>query len=742
MIWLELEQLKELGVSRGMLVRNRDRWTTRATGKRGRNGKPIHEYLLESLPERFRSAWLAANKPQADVIEISSYLTTENEIPEPLVGGGTEEAAVADSGERRLTEALTRYREETRSSFLEEAERLLSIVERYRAIEPKRTRGADGKYEYTKAVLDLCEATACTDPVILAVEPSRSKPRSPHAVDQWSKRAKQDGLATFLRQPPKPTGNPDKRKAEISAAAIEWINANWRKTPSAERLWKECKKQATKHGWTIPARGWFWRKYQSIPEVTRTITYDGMKAYTGRLAPYVPRDVRDIDALQVLVGDHSVRDITVMLPDGSLTRPWLTLWQDLRTGLIWGWHLDIVPSSTTIALAYANGVQNFGAQPPANPNADYYSWLYTDQGKDYKCHQIAGQTLEFRSENYGKAGTIEGGLNSLCVQREVGLMNDLGLKHMMARGYNAREKFVERTHKDISAWERDTFRDEYCGNGKGHRPERWAAAWHRHEKLRKKVGKNLDWLRSESPFMTLDDYRDAIGGWIHEYNHIEHTRVVLGGATVVPVDEYERLYRTRFEIADETLAMLLMRSARRKIGKNGVQMFQPHWFFIAEEMSEFKGREIEIRYNDQDYTKIYAVLPNGQIVEAEMVGNSGVLNPSKRTMGLVAKQRNHEIKLAREYQLVQQSNWRGETAEDRVNAMMAIEPDAPESESKKQAVNERPRVHVIGRFDKSKIISAGRPSVTAEMVENTNVIDGMFSNRTVEKKRIKEEWED
>jgi len=745
MIWLTPQNLTELGVSRRQLNDGRSLWTWKTTGERGRNGKPIRMVLLESMQPKWIEKWLQTGPQASRLPDDIGSLTTEPLPDSPSEIRASEgdaldtETRQKAGAEDQLTRALVRYRPEIRNSLLAEAERLASIIERFNAIKPKQLRDSKGKLTPVQSVLDLCAETPCTVPEILAIEPARGKARSVRTLYIWATDYEAIRLAAFLRKPPSRQSVIDKRRAPISAEAEAWINANFKTKASAERLYKDCKKEAAKRGWTIPARGWFWRKYKSIPQVTRTLIYGGQKAYTGKYAPYVPRDYRDLAALQILCGDHSVRDVTVMLPDGSLTRPWLTLWQDLRTGLIWGWHLDLTPSSITIGLAYASGVQTFGAQPLSRPETDFYSYLYTDQGKDYRCKQLTGQTLEFRDLSYGRAALIEGGLNNLCTQRRVGLMDELGVKHLMARGYNAREKFIERTHKDISAWEQNTFENEYCGRGIGHKPERWKSAWQRHQKLLKKTGMHPDWLASESPFMTLDDYRDTIAGWITEYNQSEHTRVVLGGATIVPIREYERLYTTRYDIDDQTLALLLLRAAKRKIGKNGIQFFQSHFYYLHEEMSEFKGREVEVRHDD-DYTRIWVHLPNGRTVEAPLVTSSGVLNPNKQTMAMVARQRAKELAEARNYQLVQQSNWRGETVEHRVQAMLGV-PDTDGPEQEKIAVNAQPRVPLIGRFDRA--VSAARPSVTPEMIEGANVIEGLFGRSASDDKcRIKEEWED
>lgn len=356
--------------------------------------------------------------------------------------------------EEQLQQILQHLPTRERPLWIAEANRLARLIERYQRLKPKRkSHPLTGQKEFVPEVLGLCQEARCDETTLLAKEPHRSHAPAPHTLDDWMRAYRREGITAFLRSvytsPPAPT---DLRRASITAAAIEWLNARWRDYTSPRQLYQALREQAELQGWTIPSESWLYRQWHNLAEIARAYYIEGAASYEAKYAPFMPRDFTDLAALQVLCGDHSERDVLIRLPDGSLQRPWLTVWFDLRTGLLWGWHLALVPSAQTAALAYANGVETFGAQPVARPDDDFQSYVYTDRGRDYLSHNWDGRVLTVHE----RAMQL-GGLELICHQRRVGILNDLSLRHLVARGRNPKEKPVERVFKDITAWEENCF---------------------------------------------------------------------------------------------------------------------------------------------------------------------------------------------------------------------------------------------------------------------------------------------
>ena len=127
------------------------------------------------MPTELQLKWLQKNRA-VETEAIESSLTTD----------------CIDS-ERRLTEALLRYEPEVREAMRDEAIRLQSIINRYKLINPRRRKNAQGKHEFVPEVLQLCEEVRCANELVLRHERRRSDAPSPYSLENWMRASETDG---------------------------------------------------------------------------------------------------------------------------------------------------------------------------------------------------------------------------------------------------------------------------------------------------------------------------------------------------------------------------------------------------------------------------------------------------------------------------------------------------------------------------------------------------------------------
>lgn len=697
MFTVTVGEIINLGIGRETVSRNLLNGNWKYVGSRpGRSPGDDCEISLSSLPSDIQIKWL-------------QHSAQKNLTQEAIRPRQVEDSHDAPNDEE-FERVLARFPFAEREAWVEEVCRLARLVERYRSTKPKREYDHyTKKHVYVRAVLELCDEAVCTHQVILSHEPHRADPPSPHTLHRWSGNYRKEGILTFFRQlPGAGVDAADRRRAPISVDAARWVNSNWRSFKGARPLFKAIEKEAKSKGWTIPSESWFYRAWDQIPNIVATYLFEGEAAYVSKHSPHVPRDFSDLEALQILCGDHSERDVFVMWKDKTLIRPWLTPWQDLRTGLIWGHYLGLSPSSQAAALAYVDGVRTFGAQPLSRPDQGLHSYLYTDWGRTYVAHRWDGKVISVHE----KVMESSGGMSLLLKQREIGILNDLQLKHLLARRWNAKEKPIERTFKVISEWESNTF-DSYCGPNPSKRPERLKILFAQHQQY-------LEGRREASPFPTFEEYREKLSEFITRYNHSEHERTTLGGERLVPIEEYRRLYTTRYEISPKTLALLLLQPGKRTIKKNGINCFRKDWNYSHESMSQFKGSKVEILFSDDDYSSVWVILPNKEICEAHLITPTSILNPNKETLEDIKRTKAKELQLIKNYHLLNESQLRGEKTDDRVMHHLERSSSEAAHPTPPLARTSSAKVYQLTRFDHSK----KTPKASTEKIATAKILEG------------------
>jgi hypothetical protein len=160
--------------------------------------------------------------------------------------------------------------------------------------------------------------------------------------------------------------------------------------------------------------------------------------------------------------DHRTVDFWVKWPHPEnaekwvILRPYVTAVMDGFTGRILAYvmYCDQYPNSAKIMEAFELALRTAGMRPP--------KVLYTDNGKDFlkQGFAVAVQLRTKKGELVHREGKVF----------EHSCLAELKVEHKLARGYNGREKPVERLFRD-QAMEFDTMQPGYCGNSPATRPD-------------------------------------------------------------------------------------------------------------------------------------------------------------------------------------------------------------------------------------------------------------------------------
>lgn len=602
-IWLTQEQAAEL-------IGSKPRWVRRLAqqgklvskkSEQKKNGNHFLLIALESLPLEAQSRWEEENRAKPTAEQLEQVFIEQRTREQYRV---------------KAVECYAEMTEPQRRAWVRFASHLRDLLGRAEDVKPKKVVGPEGRTQWSHE-FNLCAwATATNEPEILKRWPSYGKPVKPQTLYNWIREYPEKGDLVFL--PPATRGKAkkadDKRRAQVSPDVIEWLKAHWATIPSQRGLWEAVAKLCIERGEDPPSYSWVRKWLLEVPKGERVRKLEGVKKYNDKLKGFTPRDYRDLLPLQVVCGDHMLADVwcavAIQTPEGTtrhiVVRPWLTSWQDLRTGLIWGWHVSFQPNSDTAIAAYMNGVRTWGAQPPG-------SWRYVDNGKDYRSKKMSGQTITVHNSFVPEEGDP---FLYVDVQMGTSMVEDLNLKTLFADPYAAWQKVIERTHLDLHRMEMHRFWDKgYCGSTPEKRPDNAKELYKKHKKL---VAKGLP-----SPFPTFEEYREAMGEFIAKYNQSTHERETLGGEIVVPEVEFNKLQTARYTLSETAMQQMGMSVRACTIRKNMVRL--ESLYFTHEKFKAHVGTRIEVRYRLDDLSSVTCRLPNGEWVTAQQQKVRGVV---------------------------------------------------------------------------------------------------------------------
>ena len=248
-------------------------------------------------------------------------------------------------------------------------------------------------------------------------------------------------------------------------------------------------------------------------------------------------------------------------------RPWLTAWMDMSSRRLVGWWISLSPNSDTLLAAFRHAVVAHGAPEE----------IIVDNGKDYRAKGVTG----------GKARVDE--------ERVNGIMHRLGITVHWSQAYHPQGKPVERFFGTVCDGFSKRF-ETYCGKDPQSRPE----------ELNKRLREGT--IRTPG----LEEVRDLFAAWAELYHNTTHSGAGMNGRT--PAEAFTDNAIARRTAPPEILDLLLMRTERVTVSRNGVRFRGVTYGQSNLELWQLQGQEVDIRVDPTDASRVFVQDVDGRLI--------------------------------------------------------------------------------------------------------------------------------
>lgn len=225
--------------------------------------------------------------------------------------------------------------------------------------------------------------------------------------------------------------------------------------PPFTDCYRRAVRVAEAKGWDIlPERTLRRRLDATVSEVTQILARKGVDAVKRRY-PVQVRDKTAMNALEAVNADFHKFDVFVRWPgiDGAI-RPQMVAFQDIYSGRILAWRLDVTPNSTAVLLCAGDMIEAWGIP----------EHILLDNGREFAAKAITGGAAT-RYRFKVKEDDIPG------------LFTALDCKIHWATPYSGQSKPIERAFRDMCASiaKDPRFAGAYTGNRPDAKPENYGS---------------------------------------------------------------------------------------------------------------------------------------------------------------------------------------------------------------------------------------------------------------------------
>lgn len=377
---------------------------------RGGAGGDRFEILLTSLPQVLQARWNAR------------AVARDGEAPV-----GTERIAAGYPWPHAQREAEHLAFSRLPESMQRAARRKAAIVEMFREFDGTETKAGERWRE-------VAREAGCSVPT----------------VRQWVKRCEGFHRADWpMRLKDAYTGRV--ARARITAEALDVIKAEYLRPtkPHLKPIYRRAKAEAQARGWVIPSYETVKRLVNAEGRAVLAMMREGRDVREQTIYPAHPRDYSTLALHEVWCSDGRKADVFVKWPDGTVGRPIVIAWMEVRSRKILGYYVDQVESAEGVRRSLRQALEHANAVPQ---NA------LIDNGMGYAAKMLSGGDATRR-----RFKQTEG--------EPPGILPLLGIKARWAQPARGRSKPIESFWRQLAELDKSFPEGAYCGNRPDARPE-------------------------------------------------------------------------------------------------------------------------------------------------------------------------------------------------------------------------------------------------------------------------------
>lgn len=371
-----------------------------------------------------------------------------------------------------------------------------------------------------------------------------------------------------------------------------WFDKNFAQNHgTVAMLYQALEGQSKIKNWDMPSYPTVNRYVKTLMEEKSSAHYllaQGTREWKRTKMIKARRDTGALMVMELIQGDSHTFDcwVSITRDNGKVSaiKPVLTAFIDTRSRCLVGWGISEVPDSQIMKKVLLNMI--YEKADSEVPFKGVPKYLLIDNGKDFTAETLTGRPRNIR---------VDFDQETKGFYRSIGIQDEFRSLPYQAWSKGQIERSFGTVCSTFTKW-----LGSYVGTLTGSRTS---------EKIKKDIKKMLE----NNELMTLEEFTEKFGTWLKEvYHKRKHNGLKEQNEPVpVPIEVYMNAEKYEKAAPPRTYAeMLLMKSEEALVRATGIRKFG--FDYLAEELGEYIGRKITIRYNPDDITRIYAYNNEGK----------------------------------------------------------------------------------------------------------------------------------